>query len=168
MNGSTGDSDNRWSVIDELANLKENPNLKGSLIIGREPDLEACLRRVLRPHDEAGFQSPNDDWMIRVRAQLDEDLGSLTLREIREQLGFPNEDLPNRTQANLRILFRSDAFLRYVNAYLFFGIRFLACRAKVLSSSGGEELASCADANVRPFALVPPPVLAEVDRKSVV
>jgi hypothetical protein len=162
MNGSTGDSDNRWSVIDELANLKENPNLKGSLIIGREPDLEACLRRVLRPHDEAGFQSPNDDWMIRVRAQLDEDLGSLTLREIREQLGFPNEDLPNRTQANLRILFRSDAFLRYVNAYLFFGIRFLACRAKVLSSSGGEELASCADANVRPFALVPPPVLAEV------
>ncbi|MGA2889398.1 MAG: patatin-like phospholipase family protein [Terracidiphilus sp.] len=161
MNGSTGDFDNRWSVIDELASLKENPNLKGSLIIDREPDLEACLRRVLRPHDEAGFQSPNDGWMIQLRAQLDEALGSLTLREIREQLGFPNEELPSRTQLNLQILFRSDAFLRYVNAYLFFGIRFLASRTEAQSPSGGRELVSCADSNVRRFPLVPPPDLAE-------
>jgi Patatin-like phospholipase len=161
MNRSTGDSDNRWSVIDELANLIENPKFKGSLIIDREPDLEACLGRVLRPHDEAGFQSPNDDWMIRLRARLDEALGSLTLREIRVQLGLPSEQLPKPTQANLWKLFHSEAFLRYINAYLFFGIRFVASRAEVPSSSGSGEWVSCADSNVRPFALMPPPVLAE-------
>ena len=66
MKQNTDDSYSRWSVIDELANLQENPNLKGSLMIDTEPDLEACLGRVLRPHDEAGFQSPNDDWMIEA------------------------------------------------------------------------------------------------------
>ena len=84
------------------------------------------------------------------------------MREIREQLGLPSGELPDQTQANLQILFRSEAFLRYVNAYLFFGIRFLAGRAEMQWSFGPEKQVSCSDSNLRTFALVPPPALTHV------
>jgi hypothetical protein len=105
--------------------------------------------------------------MIDLRARLDEALHSLTLCEIREQLGiaigmlgFPeDEPIPGQTKANLHILFRSEAFLRYVNAYHFFAIRFWAHRE--LSASARQPV-TYADSNARPFALMPPPDLTDI------
>src|SRR5450631_785286 len=73
------------SVFDELTNLNEHPKLKGSVFPG-PPSLEACLRRVLRPYDEAGFRSPDDGWMIALRARLNVALNSLTQKEIQCEL----------------------------------------------------------------------------------
>ena len=159
MNESHEDEGNLWSVLQELAALDESPDFENALIIDKKPGLEACLRRVLRPHDEAGFHSPTDDWMIDLRSRLDGALGALTLREIRNELGLPNENLPGSTQDHLRILFQSEAFLRYVNAYLYFGIRFLANRKEYQSALQGKELPACHDSNVRPFRLCSPPPL---------
>jgi hypothetical protein len=162
MTADIGEFGVRWSAINKLANLTQDAKFKGSRIIDREPDLEACLRRVLRPHNEAGFKSPADDWMIAIRKGLDQDLLALTLREIREQLGLTNAALPNETATDLRILAGSQAFLRYVNAYLFFAIRFLVSRTEQPASANGVTALPCADLNVRPFALTPPPLLTGV------
>jgi hypothetical protein len=148
-----------WSVLEKLANLDNDPHFKGSLLLNQEPDLEACLRRVLRPHDEAGFQSPRDDWMIVLRSRLDRALDELTLREIGNQLGLFGQSLPEATRNNLRILFQSQAFLRYVNVYLYFGIRFLASRMEYQPAPDGKEPLPCADSNVLSFRLLPPPQL---------
>jgi hypothetical protein len=148
-----------FSVIDELATLEKSSFFAGSRIIDKEPDLEACLRRVLRPHDEAGFESPRDNWIIDLRSRLDRALGELTLREIRNQLGLTNNDLSASMQESLRILFRSEAFLRYVNAYLYFGIRFLASREEHKYVSQDKDLPTCADSNVQSFLLFAPPKL---------
>jgi hypothetical protein len=159
MNDNPENKSGLWSVIDELATLEKDPHFKGSLIIDKEPDLEACLRRVLRPHDEAGFQSPGDDWIIDLRSRLDKALEELTLREIRNQLGLSTDNLSKLTQENLRILFRSEALLRYVNAYLYFGIRFLSSRGEYQFAPEGKELLRCAESNVRSFLLLSPPPL---------
>ena len=97
-------------------------------------------------------------WSI-LRDRLDSALGELTFREIRYELGLANENLSNLTQDGLRILFRSEAFLRYVNAYLYFGIRFLASREDYQLAPEGKEISPCAGANVRSLPLIHPPVL---------
>ena len=157
MTETPEDGSDLWSIIHDLANLDKI--FKRSPLIDTKPDLESCLRRVLRPHDEAGFHSPRDNWMINLRDRLDRALGELTLREIRHELGLANESLSNLTQDGLRILFRSEAFLRYVNAYLYFGIRFLASREEYQLAPEGTEVPPCAGANVRFFPLIHPPGL---------
>src|SRR5271170_3064515 len=150
-----------WSVLEELAKLDKDPHFEGSRIIDRKPDLEACLRRVLRPHDEAGFEAREDQWMIVLRERLDAALEVLTYREIRYQLCLTTESLPSQTQDHLRVLFRSEAFLRYINAYLYFGIRFLSGRDKLQQAQEGRKPAPCADSNVRSLPLMPPPALVD-------
>ena len=147
MTETPEDGSDLWSIIHDLANLDKI--FKRSPLIDKKPDLESCLRRVLRPHDEAGFHSPRDNWMIDLRDRLDRALGELTFREIRHELGLANENLSNLTQDGLRILFRSEAFLRYVNAYLYFGIRFLASREEYQLAPEGKDISPCAGANVR-------------------
>jgi hypothetical protein len=166
MTETTGNSGSSWSIIDQLVNLKNHPKLIGSRIADREPNLEDCLNRVLRPHDEAGFQEPDDHWMIELREEVDQALTALTFREIRNQLGLAKEELPAETRKNLGILFRSEAFLRYLNAYLYFGIRILASRpdSQIPATQTPD---SCADSNQHPFALLPPPVPFRLDRAHV-
>jgi Patatin-like phospholipase len=153
-----------WSVIAELAHLDKNQKFAEARILDKQPDLEACLRRVLRPHDEAGFRSSEDEWMIDLRLRLDDALEALTYLEIREQLKLSNEELPSDIKDSLRILFRSEAFLRYLNAYLYFGIRFLANRNAFRSTPDGEESLSRAEMNVLSLPLcIPPPLLGYLD-----
>src|SRR5882757_1625628 len=149
-----------WSIVEDLATLQQSLHFEHSLILDKKPDLEACLRRVLRPHDEAGFESPKDRWMVDLRQDLDAALEELTFREIRNQLGLANEQLPRDTGKNLRILFRSEAFLRYLNAYLYFAIRFLANRKAFRPDPRDNERPACPDANVLRLPLCIPPTLA--------
>jgi hypothetical protein len=66
MNENPEALDAIWSVLLRLAALHQQPEFANNLILGRQPSLEECLRRVLRPHDEAGFQSESDRWMVSL------------------------------------------------------------------------------------------------------
>ena len=111
-----------WPVLGRLAQLDKDPKLQDGRFLDKKPDREAWLRRVLRPHDEAGFEAKDDQWMVEIRQQLDDALCDLTLIEIGYELGVRQELLPVETQNQLFVLFRSEAFLRYLSAYLYFGI----------------------------------------------
>ena len=129
---------NDWSVFDDLASRSE-----------RE------LRRTLRSHREVGFRSERDAELIRLRRVVDDALDRLMLLEIGIELGVLDETaLP--ASASLRYLLLSSAFSRFVNAYLYFGVRFAAARIlgpARLTIPGREN----ADINELPISLPPPP-----------
>src|SRR6516162_9824519 len=132
-----------WDILDKLVNTKEPQ-----------------LRRLLRPHAESEF-SPEDKDEMEQRRQLDAALGALTWLEIAYQAGLANKDeLPPPKSESLKKLFKSEAFLRYVDVYLYFGIRFLAGRIdpplwlfhpEVIGQTSPEE------SNIRTLALFPAP-----------
>jgi hypothetical protein len=118
-------------------------------------------RQLLRPHAEAGF-GPEERAGIGQRRRLDVALGALTRLEIAHQLEIPAATISEAKGEILSKLFRSEAFLRYVNVYLYFGVRFLAGRVapplwltEPVSSICGQQLTR--DSNERPFALKTPP-----------
>jgi hypothetical protein len=94
--------------------------------------------------------------MMDLRAELDGALGALTLREIRLELGLSVQELSPETVLHLSILFSSEAFLRYLDAYLYFGIRFHASRKPFQATA----IQACADGNVRSLPLLTPPTLS--------
>ena len=137
------ENDERWTIITELAQKKE-------------PE----LRRLLRPHAE--LEVGPDERQNRKR--LDTALVGLTQLEVGYETGVitindvPLESIPQIQ--SLQKLFQSEAFLRYVNAYLYFGIRFLAGRMP----NGGEPKQTGVpltpdDLNQQRFSLEPPPLL---------
>lgn len=107
-----------WTIIRELAALGESE--KG----------EEERRRLLRPHAEMRFgNDPEAVHDIAQRGRWDVALGALTALEIAYETGVVKEDgEPVPEPESFKILIGSEAFLRYVNAYLYFGIRFLAWR----------------------------------------
>ncbi len=108
--------DELWSVIDELARKNEGE-----------------LRHLLRPHNEAGFRPYRDAALIAQRNALQ----ALTLLEIGYEIGVVNtEDHATPRIEGLRKLFKSDAFLRFASAYLYFAVRFLSDR---ISKKSGIE-----------------------------
>jgi len=132
--------DGRWSVISDLAHTSE-------------PD----LRRILRPHAELELGNDEESLVARSkRKRLDAALGLLTQLEVGYEIGVITIDdqapasIPHAK--SLKTLFESEAFLRYVNAYLYFGIRFLAGR---MHSAPPPQR----DSNQQLFSLVPPPAL---------
>ena len=133
-----------WSIIDELA---------------RKPESE--LRHILRPHNEGGFRSDRDAAIIAQRRRLDIALQALTLLEIGYETGIVNteEQAPPKIEG-LRTLFKSDAFLRFASAYLYFAVRFLSDRLaqKLGVDRTIQELDP--DSNKRAFSLCVPPTLA--------
>jgi hypothetical protein len=132
-----------WSIIGELAGTPE-----------------LALRRILRPHAEAGFNREEEVDSIKQRSRLDAALGALTVLEIAYQSGVVTEEEEPAPELNsLKVLFKSEAFLRYVNAYLYFGIRFLAGRTDppVWMTNAPVLQPLKRDSNERPFALVTPP-----------
>ena len=124
---------------------------------------EPTLRDMLRPHDETGLSRERDAENIELRARLDRALDALTLLEIAYETGVLTlTDVPVPALGSLRILFGSGAVLRYVNAYLFFSIRFLAYRLEPDSLFARPEMdagGTGAD-NRHFFALVAPPSFA--------
>ena len=138
-----------WSIINELAGKSEDER-----------------RRILRPHAEAGFDRETDASLIDQRDRLDVALGALTILEIAGEVGIvpdPSHLMPE--VADVQKLFReSEALLRYADAYLYFGARFLAGRidppAWMVSEGSCEPpTRKPDDPNRRTFALRVPPAL---------
>jgi len=160
-----------WQIFFTLTGISSSDFREQPVLEGEHADREACLRRVLRPHDEAGF-SGMDEWeMIDWREKLDDALGDVTLREIRRELGLPHEPLPPGAQERLLLLFRSEAFLRYLNAYHYFGVRFVPFWPEIASTIGDPfrlRPRPCGDANVPNSALAAPPRLTTLPDAEVI
>jgi hypothetical protein len=133
-----------WSIIHELAVMNE-----------------IDLRNLLRPHEDAGFSAK--DIAVDQRSRLDAALGALTRLELSRQLELISDyDLLFEQIVDLTTLFDSQAFLRYVNAYLYFGIRFLAGRIyppswMIITPRHPPQRHK----NEQPLALVKPPKIQE-------
>jgi len=102
----------RFSIFRELAALDEE-----------------LLRRILRPHDDVDLGTGDAD-IKRLRERLDDSLDILTRLEIACELGLYdlNRVNPEKLVPGLTHLIQSDAFLRYLGVYLYFGVRILAGR----------------------------------------
>jgi len=102
----------RWMVFNELVEMTE-----------------AQREIVLRPHSDARFSSGRDFLSMGIRARLDIALGTLTNVEIACELNLLQvADLKDLQNGPLESLCQSDAFLRYLETYLYFGVRLLAGR----------------------------------------
>ena len=102
----------QWLVFDELIEMPE-----------------AQREVILRPHSDAGFSPDRDFVSMGIRTRLDNALGALTNIEIACELNLIQvSDLQDLQNGNFKGLCQSDAFLRYLEAYLYFGVRFLAGR----------------------------------------
>ena len=156
----------KWRVLETLAGKHEEER-----------------RTILRPHEEAGLTWELDAPTIKMRNDLDEALGDLTLYEIRSQFrrskqpkgfgGIPEESdptvaAPQSVYESLSILFGSEAMLNYCDSYLYFGIRFFAERLLPVSEATQRKLEENPphESHWRPFALLtPPPVEASEDHE---
>lgn len=89
---------------------------------------ETGRRRVLRSHRDVPFRGDEryDQQAMDLRAALDVALERLTVIEVRLQTG--SVSVPPPTSEHLLTLFESNAFARFVNSYLYFGVRFIASR----------------------------------------
>ena len=146
------DDNTIWSILSELA---------------ATPELER--KRMLRPHNEAGFTWEEDAQVIEMRRRLDVALSSLTLLEIGYEIDIVTEtELPVPLLAELKQLFQSEALLRFANLYLYFGIRILAGRVAPpcwMTEAGCPE-PPVRDSNEQPFALMVPPEIAPLAQKT--
>jgi hypothetical protein len=117
-----------WAIIRELA----APG-KGGKAEGKKGELDKAedeRRRILRPHAEMRFgNDPESKGDREQRRRLDVALGALTVLEIAYETGVVKVEEERIPEPEcLKVLIGSEAFLRYLNAYLYFGIRFLAWR----------------------------------------
>jgi Patatin-like phospholipase len=89
---------------------------------------ESELGRVLRPQREVPFRGDQrfDRESVMLRVALDVALDRLTVLEVRLETG--SDQVAPPTSDALFQLLRSDAFVRYVNSYLSFGVRLMAAR----------------------------------------
>jgi hypothetical protein len=126
-------------------------------------------RRILRPHDDVGM-GPDDGEIISMRRRLDEALAALTRWEIASQLGLYNLNSTGTAKYLARVandfstLIQSDAFLCYLDVYLYFGVRFLAGRIAPPAwwQHQGDPVRPAQDGpsvNKRPLPLPVPPVV---------
>src|SRR5258708_3863817 len=108
------------------ARLQSEREVIGAIVTRLVKVEEWERRRLLRPDAEMRFSDdPQGVEDKELRRQLDVALGALTALEIGYQVGIVSDIESVPEAQNLKILFASEAFLRYVNAYLYFGIRFL-------------------------------------------
>jgi predicted acylesterase/phospholipase RssA len=118
---------------------------------------EATLRRVLRWHAEAGFDSKYDESDMETRRLLDEELAKLTILELEAEAGGARQaaerDLMN-AQALPKLAIASPAFRQYLHSYLYFGIRFALGRNLKTDQSQWNE---------RPIGLPAPPDIVGIE-----
>jgi hypothetical protein len=145
--GQNDKGQNLWKIFDDLT---------------KEGITEDYRREILRPHDEADLLWERDEAVIQMRLRLDEALDALTLLEIGREIGvYSNLEPIKGLTALEKLVNDSEAFLRYANAYLYFGVRILAGKLfpanwdVVVSPSERKE----AETNRRffPIAFPPPP-----------
>ena len=122
-------------------------------------DEEKERRRLLRPHWE-DHRGVEDLDVIHVRDHLDAHLQLLMAFEAAFQTGFLPAELSNQpamlllmipAELRFRELCKSQAFGRYLDAYLYFGIRFFASRLNITPEKMQE------DVNSAPLPLPVPP-----------
>jgi hypothetical protein len=121
-------------------------------------------RRMLRAHTERHFEGHDPD--TKARAELDEVLEALMVLELGFETGVLNGPIDEIFMAagavtagsDLSTLMSSNAFGRYLNTYLFAGVRFLASRIEIPKPV--PMLALSFPPVVQPFSsnLVPPGV----------
>lgn len=137
-----------WLILDRFAQMPERER-----------------RAILRPHNDAGFSSQTEQESMALRDNLDRALGVLTLIEIGCELGLlATADLPAIQGGSFKRLCHSDAFLRYLEAYLYFGVRLLAGRLFPPEwwSDGHEPRIRQAKFNRRSLELAEPPPVGNV------
>jgi hypothetical protein len=89
---------------------------------------EGVLRRILRSHRDGQFRGDEkyDSDDMKLRKRLDQALEGLMVHEVLLETSVETAT-PELTHA-LKTLFASSSFARYINSYLYFGIRFMAAR----------------------------------------
>jgi hypothetical protein len=153
-----------WTIIHELALTAEDER-----------------RRILRPYEERSFSDEPDDRRDKEwRRRLDVALGSLTFLEIAYEIGVAKEpefhikptshmgsppaESPDVIAVppaeDLTKLLDSEAFLRYANVYLYFGIRLLSWRVTKPEWSNNIKQLPPREKNEQTFQLTTPPYLA--------
>jgi hypothetical protein len=111
-----------WRILAQLAGMTEDE-----------------LRVILRPHEDEALIAGRDGDILSLRRDLDAALDDLTLIEIAFQFDLLKVDHLDRLSQHNELaktgkinpfeeLCRSEAFLRYVTAYQYFGVRMLAGR----------------------------------------
>jgi Patatin-like phospholipase len=166
---------NQAREIDNGNELPERLRLSStllSILLELSDKEEEELRRLLRPHDDAGFVSAVDGNIMLLRRRLDEALDGLTKLEIACQLGLYGlnstgmEAYVTKLAPGWSNLIQSDAFLRYLGAYLYFGVRILAGRIAPPSWWTKQEESAVQNCetdtpfvNKRPLQLAVPPVV---------
>jgi hypothetical protein len=136
-----------WSVLDVLASMTER---------------QRCA--ILRPHSDAGFSSETEERSMMLRENLDQSLGVLTLIEIACELGLISaSDLTALQSVSFQALCQSDSFLRFLEAYLYFGVRLLAGRLFPPDwwNRGNEFRLRESDFNRRSLQLAAPPTVGD-------
>ena len=89
---------------------------------------ESELRRILRSHRDVPFRGEEkyEYEAVQLRAALDVALDRLMVIEVRLETGSDSVSAP--VNVDLLQLLQSSAFERYINSYLYFGVRFMASR----------------------------------------
>ena len=138
--------DQFWSILGELAGTSEE---------------ERC--RILRPSLEASPAQAQYNDLISQRRRLNDVLNVLTLLEVGFQTCVVQSmEMPKNTQGAFRSLVSdSEAFLLYVDAYLYFGVRLFAGRLFGVRPAENAELYSAHSHNVLSFPLCVPADLTE-------
>jgi hypothetical protein len=139
------DDSDFWKILRQLGDLEEEQR-----------------RPILRNHVDAGVKG--DDDIIEMRIRLDQVLGAITLFEAGRELRIVEaaDPLPHHAQL-AKLCNESEAFLHYVNTYLYYGIRFYA--GSRIPHPGDPTLPPGVCPHSRPpgFALVQPPELHHSD-----
>src|SRR5277367_2700019 len=161
------------SKIDDPNELPEQLRLSSdrlSVLTELSGRTEEELRVILRPHNDADAPENDGDVML-LRRRLEGALEGLTKLEIACELGLYGLNAAG-TEAYLTMLapgwtklIESDAFLRYVGAYLYFGVRILAGRLVPPPwwTNAPEGVPGVLEpfVNKRPLQLAVPPVVGE-------
>jgi hypothetical protein len=138
-----------WSILDTFAQMPARQR-----------------RAILRPHSDAGFSSETEEQSMALRDSLDRALGALTLIEIGCELGLiAASDLTMIQGGSLGRLCHSDSFLRYLEAYMYFGVRLLAGRLfpPAWWGDGHQSRIRPSKFNLRSLQLAVPPAVGNAD-----
>ena len=129
-----------WSIFEELA---------------KTPELER--RRILRSHKEAPFSASSD---IALRDRVDQALDRLVLIELGIEVGIlKGNDLLTSIPGLPELFVTSAAFVRYLDAYLYFSVRCVAGRLRLPPPPGPAPDDSRPEVNELPAAWPAPPAI---------
>lgn len=162
--------DDRKRMLQGLAN-RERARYAIGRLSALPPD-GTHLKRILRLHweDEKGVGDRDE---IDLRDGFDNELQWLTLLELAAETGYLTKaDIESELSSSTRSLLMTPAAGRFVDAYLYFGIRFLAVRMAIARAFPSEQIrakesfwteSKPEQSNVWPMGLPAPPPLFNVD-----